>query len=90
MGTASCNASVLRGMLQKWAESSPVLSADLFIVNVDPYCPVAISSLYDPECPLNPDATTTNGTVFTDPSAVVAQCVTTCLDKLGWNSSCVP
>ena len=51
-GTVNTNASTLTNYIQQWVSSGTLIAVLGLILDVDPTCPVHISSFSDPECAL--------------------------------------
>ena len=50
IGTHNFNATQLIGFIQDWVSSGPQIRVKMYAVWLDSSCPVAISSLKEPEC----------------------------------------
>ena len=67
-GTMNTNASTLTNYIQQWVSSGTLIAVLGLILDVDPTCPVHISSFSDPECAV----TTPSSSPGTDMLPIIA------------------
>ncbi|CAI8015959.1 Scavenger receptor cysteine-rich type 1 protein M130 [Geodia barretti] len=48
--STNTNSSDLLAIIENWISSAPIMLFDLLLVKINPRCPIAISSLNEPEC----------------------------------------